>query len=296
MQLNRFKFNPRYYPPMALVRREVSRCASSVVIVTLLDALLEAAAERGSIPAFQSGWLDTSGGAVSVVSAARQLLSPLALIAWGDAHFYWTHRLLHEVPWLFRHVHKAHHESFCPDPFSGLSFHPIEGAIYFSSMLVWAAFPVRLRWMYTLYKLGLILSPINGHLGHGPASSDPVARPSESWVPLLGWVVGDARHHEIHHARFLYNYSALPFWDWAMGTAYPEGGAGAAAGASKAAAAAGAGAGGSVEGDARHAASEAQAAETRGAVGDTDGQASDSHADHGRAHKSANGSGRVRRR
>ena len=30
-------------------------------------------------------------------------------------------------------MHRTHHESFNPDPFSGLSMHPVESAIYFSS-------------------------------------------------------------------------------------------------------------------------------------------------------------------
>ena len=51
---------------------------------------------------------------------------------WGDFHFYWTHRLLH-TQMLYKAVHKVHHQSFNPDPFSGLSMHWFESAIYFSS-------------------------------------------------------------------------------------------------------------------------------------------------------------------
>ena len=54
------------------------------------------------------------------------------MFLWGDFHFYWTHRLLH-TPWFYKSVHKTHHESYNPDPFSGLSMHWFESAVYFSA-------------------------------------------------------------------------------------------------------------------------------------------------------------------
>ena len=42
----------------------------------------------------------------------------ILLYLWGDFHFYWTHRMLH-THWFYKNVHKIHHESYNPDPFSG---------------------------------------------------------------------------------------------------------------------------------------------------------------------------------
>jgi len=44
---------------------------------------------------------------------------------WGDMHVYWTHRILH-IPILYKYIHKTHHLSFNPEPFSSLSMHPVE--------------------------------------------------------------------------------------------------------------------------------------------------------------------------
>ena len=44
-----------------------------------------------------------------------------------------THRFLHEAPGLYKWVHYLHHKSRAPGPFSGLSMHPVEHLIFFSS-------------------------------------------------------------------------------------------------------------------------------------------------------------------
>ena len=66
--------------------------------------------------------------ASSEIATWEVLLVILVLYAYGDTHFYWFHRMLH-LPWLYKNVHKYHHESYNPDPFSGLSMHPIESAV-----------------------------------------------------------------------------------------------------------------------------------------------------------------------
>ena len=44
-----------------------------------------------------------------------------------------THRFLHEAPGFYKWVHYLHHKSRAPGPFSGLSMHPVEHLIFFSS-------------------------------------------------------------------------------------------------------------------------------------------------------------------
>ena len=53
-------------------------------------------------------------------------------------------------------VHKEHHESFNPDPFSGLSMHWAESTIYFSSALLIS--PIVPLWVFRLLSLGLLVS------------------------------------------------------------------------------------------------------------------------------------------
>ena len=39
------------------------------------------------------------------------LVIVVAHAVWSDFHFYWTHRMLHASKYLYKHVHKIHHES-----------------------------------------------------------------------------------------------------------------------------------------------------------------------------------------
>lgn len=72
-------------------------------------------------------------------------------------HFYFTHRFMHAwfspsaprrgiaalVPdvgaWLYKHVHALHHQSRDPTTLSGTSMHPVESAIFFTTMPLLAA-------------------------------------------------------------------------------------------------------------------------------------------------------------
>merc|ERR1712137_403521 len=60
---------------------------------------------------------------------------------WSDFHFYMVHRLIHVVPVLYSHVHKVHHYARNPDPWSGMSMHPLEHALFFSAMLLCLVVP-----------------------------------------------------------------------------------------------------------------------------------------------------------
>ena len=103
-------------------------------------------------------------------------------------------------PWLYKAVHKVHHESNNPDPFSGLSMRWAESTLYFSAVPLMACFfPL---WMIRLLTIGLIPSPLEGHSGHG------------------SWDSQGSDCHYIHHAKFNWNYGSSPLWDYLMGTNY----------------------------------------------------------------------------
>ena len=52
------------------------------------------------------------------------LFSLALMIVLHDAYFYWTHRLLHH-PVLMRRVHRTHHLSRTPTPWTAYAFHPV---------------------------------------------------------------------------------------------------------------------------------------------------------------------------
>ena len=64
-----------------------------------------------------------------------------------STHFYFTHRMLHWRP-LYKSIHRIHHYNIEVGPFSGLAMHPVELAIYFSTVCV--------QWLLALHPLNAL--------------------------------------------------------------------------------------------------------------------------------------------
>jgi sterol desaturase/sphingolipid hydroxylase (fatty acid hydroxylase superfamily) len=190
-----FKFNPKY-PSWQLMLKEMVRSLRGVYICTVYESIVYRLPPSTSV--VFSYLQPSSSEEVSLLSVT---LGGLILYFWGDLHFYFSHRLLHSK-WLYRNVHKYHHESYNPTPFSGLSMHWFESMVYFSSapLLAFAGAPF---WLFRMMTKGLLVFPLEGHAGYGT------------------WAVESSNNHYIHHAKFDYNYGSSPMWDHLLGTAYP---------------------------------------------------------------------------
>jgi sterol desaturase/sphingolipid hydroxylase (fatty acid hydroxylase superfamily) len=137
-------------------------------------------------------------GAAPRVLDSEILLSPrllalhvfwvLAIQVWRDLHFYIAHRLIH-VRAVYRYVHSLHHRNTDPEPFSGMTMHPVEHLYYFSNALVPSLFlplsPLIFMWNF----LHLTLAPGAGHSGW-----------EDHWQA--------DQYHFIHHAKFECNYGS----------------------------------------------------------------------------------------
>ena len=120
-----------------------------------------------------------------------------------EVGFYFGHRLLHWPP-LYRVAHKVHHRNTNPGPWSGLSMHPIEHLIYFSTILFFFVIPSHPIHMINLAsRLGV--SPAEGHSGF-----DRVVIGEESSMNTSYYV------HYLHHKYFEVNYSdgMVPLDKW----------------------------------------------------------------------------------
>ncbi len=194
------KLNPAF-PSKGLQAVEFCRSVRGVIICSAIEVWVNnayAAAGGNWDTGIAWSWVSYRGiGEDFHVGIGRFTWMALAAYAWGDFHFYWTHRMLHS-DLLYKYVHKVHHASFNPDPWSGLSMHWFESAIYFSAGAGIAL--VAPAWLARVTFKGLLVAPISGHSGHG------------------SWDSEATHNHYLHHAKFVGNYGSTPLWDHIMGT------------------------------------------------------------------------------
>ena len=125
-----------------------------------------------------------------------------ALLLWHEVHFYFWHRLVHWKP-LYRSVHYIHHKNVNFGPWSGLTMHPVEHIIYFTSVLIFWIVPSHP--IHTLFALQVaaLLAAV-GHTGFDQVVvKGKVTLPSDYF-------------HYLHHRYFECNYATttVPFDRW----------------------------------------------------------------------------------
>ena len=194
-----FKFNPQY-PERSMVLREFFRSVRGVLICSLMEVVTGTLFKYKYLPSSLClTWMCETAPRDLKISSLLFIF--VLLYLWGDMHFYWTHRMLH-TRWLYKRVHKEHHQSYNPDPFAGLSMHWFESMVYFSAALflsVCSPF-----WIVRLLYKALLIFPLEGHSGHGT------------------WKIESSHNHYIHHAKFNWNFGSSPLWDKVMRTHYPK--------------------------------------------------------------------------
>lgn len=200
-----FKFN-NDVPPLSLQVTEFMRSFRGIFIGSIMEVATftylsnrdrESIYPLVSLDIFKVTDLMYEQGA-NQLSLTTVIIGAAILYLWGDFHFYWTHRLLH-INFLYGSVHKFHHESKNPTPWAGLSMHWFESAVYFSSAPI-GAMLIAPPWLVRALFKGLILFPLEGHIGFG------------------SWSVESSHNHYLHHAKFNFNYGSSPLWDHIMGT------------------------------------------------------------------------------
>ncbi len=163
---------------------------SGVGFWTAFEVLMFWAMANGYAPVMT--WRENPVGFIAVL-----FLTPV----WISFHFYWIHRALHWPP-LYRLAHALHHRNINVGPWSGLSMHPVEHVMFFSSVLIHFLVPS---------------SPIHilFHMQHQALTA------ATSHTGFEGLVVKDKNrlalgtfHHQLHHRYFECNYGNLEVpWD-----------------------------------------------------------------------------------
>ena len=128
-----------------------------------------------------------------------------------ETYYYWVHRWMHH-PLIFKIVHKVHHDSFTPTPWTAFSFHPWESLVEALILPVILLFlPVNI-YVLGFYLLVMTLSSVINHLDIEIYSENFQKSP-------FGKIFIGATHHHHHHSEFTTNYGLyFTFWDKWMGT------------------------------------------------------------------------------
>ena len=134
------------------------------------------------------------------------ILALPTIYIWIAFHFYCVHRLLH-IKFLYGRVHAVHHRNIATGPFSGISMHPVEHLLYFSSVLIHLIVPTHpVHIIFHLYALSL--GAVFGHTGF-----DALLIKNKKRLAIGHF------HHQLHHRYFDCNYGSVDMpWDKWFGT------------------------------------------------------------------------------
>ncbi len=151
-------------------------------------------------------WASANGYVPPLYFAEQPLWFVLMFILipiWSSFHFYWIHRLLHWPP-LYKAAHALHHRNVNVGPWSGISMHPIEHALYFSTFLIHfviASHPI--HFLFHAYFQGA--GPAASHSGYEALTAKGKNRME------LGTFF-----HQLHHKFYKCNYGTneMPWDRW----------------------------------------------------------------------------------
>ncbi len=148
---------------------------------------------------------------VTWMTVVRDLLISLAL---NDTGFYWAHRALH-TPWLYKNIHKQHHQFKQPVASAAEWAHPVEDVLGNMCPTLIGCFLMGSHMYVTLFWLWLRLwKSMDAHCGYS------LPPPLSIWHGLPGMLGSDMHdfHHESKEGMNSCFGAMTTFWDSFCGT------------------------------------------------------------------------------
>ncbi len=188
------RFHPDYKPDIKQIRQSLKWSAYSIGGNALLMLPLHMLIIAGHSQVYYR--VDDYGWPWLITSA-------LLILLISETMTYWIHRALHGK-WLFKHIHKPHHDFRVPTPWAGVAFNPLDSfAQAFPHHLCVFLFPVHAG-VYTLFISFVTVWAVMIH--------DRL-----SFMPWRG--INYTGHHTLHHWYYNCNYGQFfTFWDRIGGT------------------------------------------------------------------------------
>lgn len=158
---------------------------------------------------------------------AAMVLAALVAFAMGDFALYWTHRIFHRFPLLWR-AHKMHHVPEILTPFTAFRFWPHEQIVHIAASTFMNGLGLGL--MTTMFGasvtpmtlLGVNAFSLVWNLAFAHLRHSHVALPFPRW---LSHVLVSPHMHQVHHSveerHHDRNYATVfALWDWIFGSLY----------------------------------------------------------------------------
>ncbi|KAH7077778.1 fatty acid hydroxylase superfamily-domain-containing protein [Paraphoma chrysanthemicola] len=131
-----------------------------------------------------------------------------------DAWHYWVHRAMHASSFLYKNIHKIHHQYSAPFGLAAEYASPIEVMVLgFGTVgcpIVWCAITKDLH-ILTMYAWIVlrVFQAVDAHSGYEFPWS------LHHFLPV--WA--GSEHHDVHHEKFIGNYaSSFRWWDFVLDT------------------------------------------------------------------------------
>jgi Delta7-sterol 5-desaturase len=194
------------FPARKIIFQEIKWSVIGVVVMSFFTTILVTFISRGYSKTYydvqEYGWFYFFGSIVLCIFI-------------NDAYFYWMHRFMH-LKTIFPFVHKIHHLSNTPDPWSIFSFSPIETTIQYAIYPLMIFFIPLLPVSIGIIVMYNILMNLGGHLGYEVVP----LRFHKHWLLKYSLTV---THHEMHHSKVKCNYGLyFNLWDRLMKTNHAE--------------------------------------------------------------------------
>lgn len=193
------KFKSRYHPTYELDRTEMKSAIKWVIIGIVGNGLLMLPIHLLIAKNYSKMYYD-----VADHGWAWMFGQVAVLLVFTETLIYWTHWAFHKSPFLWKYVHERHHKYRVPQPYSALSFNPMDSFLQ--------AVPHHIAAFFFPVHAGIYVASVTFVTLWAVCIHDRVSFVRWPWLNYTD-------HHTLHHWYSDFNLGQyFTFWDRLVGT------------------------------------------------------------------------------